>query len=58
MFTIANSLCGATAPGVVCDLLSLYESVYQEVRWFAEKWRREPSVHGCKARPKDAEFET
>ena len=41
---------------VVCDLLGLDESVYQGVRRLATKWCAEPSVHGGKARPKDATF--
>ena len=39
---------------VVCDLLGLEESVYQGVRRLAAKWCAEPSVHGGKARPRDA----
>ena len=41
---------------VVCDLLGLDESVYQGVRRLVAKWCAEPSVHGGKARPKDATF--
>ena len=41
---------------VVCDLLGLDESVYQGVRRLAAKWCAEPSVHGGKARPRDAEL--
>ncbi len=39
---------------VVCDLLGFGEDVYQGVRRLAAKWCAEPSVHGGKARPKDA----
>jgi len=39
---------------VICDLLGFDESVYQGVRLLAEKWCAEPSVHGGKARPRDA----
>ena len=39
---------------VVCDLLGFDESVYQGVRRLAAKWCAEPSVHGGKARPRDA----
>ena len=41
---------------VVCDLPGFDESIYQDVRLLAAKWCAEPSVHGGKARPKDAEF--
>ena len=41
---------------VICDLLGFDESVYQGVRLLAAKWCAEPSVHGGKARPKDAHF--
>ena len=41
---------------VVCDLLGFDESVYQGVRRLAAKWCAEPSVHGGKPRPKDANF--
>ena len=41
---------------VVCDLLGFDAAVYQGVRRLAEKWCAEPSVHGGKARPKDARF--
>ena len=41
---------------VVCDLLGFDESVYEAVRRLAAKWCAEPSVHGGKARPKDAVF--
>ena len=41
---------------VVCDLLGFDESVYQGVRRLAAKWCAEPSVHGGKARPKNAKF--
>ena len=39
---------------VVCDLLGFDEEVYRAVRLLAAKWCAEPSVHGGKARPKDA----
>ena len=39
---------------VVCDLLGFDEEVYAAVRRLAAKWCAEPSVHGGKARPKDA----
>ena len=45
---------GRAASG--CDLLNFDESVYQGVRRLAEKWCAEPSVHGGKARPKNARF--
>ena len=41
---------------VVCDLLGFDESVYEGVRRLAAKWCAEPSVHGGKARPKDAQL--
>ena len=41
---------------VICDLLGFDESVYQGVRRLAAKWCAEPSVHGGKARPKNANF--
>ncbi len=40
--------------GVVCDLLGFDEDVYEGVRRLSAKWCAEPSVHGGKARPKDA----
>ena len=39
---------------VICDLLNFDATVYQGVRRLAEKWCAEPSVHGGKARPRDA----
>ncbi len=39
---------------VVCDLLGFDEDIYQGVRRLAAKWCAEPSVHGGKARPKEA----
>ncbi len=39
---------------VICELLGFDESVYEGVRRLAAKWCAEPSVHGGKARPKDA----
>ena len=41
---------------VVCDLLGLDQSVYEGVRRLAAKWCAEPSVHGGKARPKNAKL--
>ena len=41
---------------VVCDLLGFDEGVYESVRRLAAKWCAEPSVHGGKARPRDARF--
>ena len=41
---------------VICDLLGFDAAVYQGVRRLAEKWCAEPSVHGGKARPKNARF--
>jgi methylase of polypeptide subunit release factors len=39
---------------VICDLLGFDEFVYEGVRSLAQRWCNEPSVHGGKARPKDA----
>ena len=41
---------------VVCDLLGFDEGIYEGVRRLAAKWCAEPSVHGGKARPKDAKL--
>ena len=41
---------------VVCDLLGFDEDTYAAVRRLAAKWCAEPSVHGGKARPKDAKL--
>ena len=41
---------------VVCDLLGFDQSVYERVRGLAAKWCAEPSVHGGKARPKNAKL--
>ena len=41
---------------VLCDLLGFDEDVYKAVRRLAAKWCAEPSVHGGKPRPKDAQF--
>ena len=41
---------------VVCDLLGFDEDIYRGVRRLAQKWCVEPSVHGGKARPKDARY--
>ena len=39
---------------VICDLLGFNEDTYAAVRRLAAKWCAEPSVHGGKARPRDA----
>ena len=39
---------------VLCDLLGFEEEVYAAVRRLAAKWCAEPSIHGGKARPRDA----
>ena len=41
---------------VVCDLLGFDTEVYEGVRRLSEKWCAEPSVHGGKKRPRDAQF--
>ena len=41
---------------VVCDLLGFNQDTYQAVRRLAAKWCAEPSVHGGKARPRDAKL--
>ena len=41
---------------VVCDLLGFDETIYEGVRRLAAKWCAEPSVHGGKARPKNAKL--
>ena len=41
---------------VICDLLGFDHTVYQAVRRLAAKWCAEPSVHGGKPRPADAQF--
>ena len=41
---------------VVCDLLGFDEGVYEDVRRLSQKWCAEPSVHGGKKRPRDAQF--
>ena len=41
---------------IICDLLGFDEAVYRAVRRLAAKWCAEPSVHGGKPRPKNAEF--
>ena len=41
---------------VVCDLLGFDEETYAAVRRLAAKWCAEPSVHGGKARPKNAKL--
>ena len=40
---------------VICDLLGFNEDTYQGVRRLAAKWCAEPSVHGGKGRPGDAQ---
>ncbi len=39
---------------VICELLGFDKAIYEGVRRLAAKWCAEPSVHGGKARPKDA----
>ena len=39
---------------VLCDILGFNKETYEAVRRLAAKWCAEPSVHGGKARPKDA----
>ena len=39
---------------ILCDLLGFDEDTYVAVRRLAAKWCAEPSVHGGKARPKNA----
>ncbi len=39
---------------VVMDMLGFDEDIYVAVRRLAQKWCAEPSVHGGKARPRDA----
>ena len=41
---------------VLCELLGFDEDIYQGVRRLAAKWCAEPSVHGGKQRPRDAEL--
>ena len=41
---------------VVCDLLGLDKEICSAVRRLAAKWCAEPSVHGGKARPRDAKL--
>ena len=41
---------------VVCDLLGFDQTVYEAVRRLAAKWCAEPSVHGGKQRPNEAEL--
>ena len=43
---------------VVCDLLGFDEDTYAAVRRLSAKWCAEPSVHGGKARPRDATLVT
>ena len=39
---------------VICDLLGFDDTTYQAVRRLAAKWCAEPSVHGGKPRPRNA----
>ena len=41
---------------VICDLLGFGDDVYEAVRFLAQKWCSEPSVHGGKKRPRSAKF--
>ncbi len=41
---------------VICDLLGFDEKTYQAVRRLSAKWCAEPSVHGGKQRPRNAEL--
>ena len=41
---------------VICDLLGFDDATYRAVRLVTRKWCAEPSVHGGKARPKDATY--
>ena len=41
---------------VICDLIGFDEDTYVAVRRLAAKWCAEPSVHGGKARPRNARF--
>ena len=41
---------------VLCDLLGFDDHIYRAVRRLSAKWCAEPSVHGDKQRPPDAEF--
>ena len=41
---------------VICDLLGFDEDTYAAVRRLSAKWCAEPSVHGGKARPKNAKL--
>ena len=41
---------------VICDLLGFDQDTYTAVRRLAAKWCAEPSVHGGKARPRDAQL--
>ena len=41
---------------IVCDLLGFDENIYEGVRRLSAKWCAEPSVHGGKARPKNAKL--
>ena len=41
---------------VIRDLLGFNEDIYQAVRRLSAKWCAEPSVHGGKKRPNDAQL--
>ena len=41
---------------VICDLLGFGDDVYEAVRFLAQKWCSEPSVHGGKKRSRSAKF--
>ena len=41
---------------VICDLLGFDQSVYRGARLLSAKWCAEPSVHGGKARPPEAQL--
>ena len=41
---------------VVCDLLGFDDDTYRAVRRLAAKWCAEPSVHGGKPRPGNAQY--
>lgn len=41
---------------VICELLGFDKEIYEGVRRLAAKWCAEPSVHGGKARQKDADL--
>ena len=41
---------------MICDLLGFDQDTYTAVRRLVAKWCAEPSVHGGKARPRDAQL--